>query len=258
MQYLTAPLLNALNIRHGFFTRNGGVSEGIYNSLNCGSGSKDNPDHVHENRQRVLHSFSQHPHATLHTCYQVHSATVLVKSVDSPRPDVTPADAMVTNHPDVYLGILTADCVPVLFMDADAGVVGAAHAGWKGAFGGVVENTVTAMEKLGAYRARIKAAVGPCIQQGSYEVGPEFYEQFMQRGDHCAAFFVKNIAGKYQFNLPAFVLEQLQNAGIAQAESLGIDTYSNPSEFFSYRRSIHHNEPDYGRFISVIGIISEN
>lgn len=240
------------SLTHGFFGREGGVSAGIYASLNCGPGSKDDPAHVASNRARVAGALGMRPDR-LCTLYQIHSAAVQV--VEQPWEGTPPqADAMVTKTPGVLLGILTADCAPMLFADVQAGVIGAAHAGWKGAVGGVVENTVTAMESLGAERERIVAVVGPTIAQASYEVGAEFIARFA--AEDQARFFVPAArAEHYQFDLPGFVVQSAQRAGIAQVESLGLDTCANPTQYFSYRRTTLAGEPDYGRQISSIALM---
>lgn len=247
---IKSPALNG--ITHGFFTRLGGVSEGIYESLNCGPGSGDDPQAVTENRRRVMEELEAEE-ASLFTLSQIHSNKVVCVRVpwsDAARPQ---ADAMVTNLPNHALGILTADCGPVLFADAKAGVIGAAHAGWKGSLGGVLENTIAAMEQLGATRAHIVAVLGPCIAKESYEVGSEFYENFMAvRGDYHAHFSASAKAGHFYFDLSAFILEQLRESGLSQLSSLAMDTYTDETRFFSYRRSTHRGEPDYGRQISVV------
>jgi YfiH family protein len=237
-------------IAHGFFTRAGGVSEGLYAGLNVGLGSKDQPERVRENRARVAGWFGEELDH-LATLYQVHSPDVVV--VDGPvsgdRPE---ADGQVTNRPGIVLGVLTADCGPVLFADADAGVIGAAHAGWKGAFDGVLENTIAAMEKLGAQRENIVASLGPSIAQRNYEVGPEFHERFVVRNADWARFFTPSgKEGHYLFDLPNLTVSRLAAAGV-QAENLDICTYADEEHFFSYRRTTHRKEPDYGRQISAI------
>lgn len=238
---------------HGFFGREGGVSGGIYAGLNCGTGSYDNKLAVAENRRRVAAAMGMKPE-NLTTVHQVHSPNVVVvnATITGNPPQ---ADAMVTDVPGVLLGILTADCAPVLFADHNAGVVGAAHAGWGGAYGGVLENTVMAMEKLGADRARIRAVVGPCIAQASYEVGPEFIDRFS--ADDRAQYFIRSDrAGHYRFDLPAYAIGRLRGAGLQRIAVLAMDTYTEADYFFSYRRATHHGEPDYGRQISVIGLTS--
>jgi YfiH family protein len=241
-------------IRHGFFTREGGVSEGIYASLNCGLGSADGREPVAENRARVARRLGTEP-ARLISAHQVHSPRVLV--ADGPWPGPAPqADAIVTRTPGLAVGVLTADCAPVLFADHEAGIVGAAHAGWRGALSGVIEATLDAMENLGARRERIHAAVGPCISQAAYEVGREFRDGFLQAGAANAAFFKSGAdQDHFQFDLPGYCLKRLQEAGLAGCESLGLCTYENESLFFSYRRSSHRSEGDYGRQISAMLIL---
>lgn len=249
--FLTHPFLDHDSFGHGFFGRAGGVSEGIYRGLNCGPGSKDVPEHIAENRRRVAASFSQAPEQ-LCTLYQIHSPDVV--SVNAPFGEARPqADALVTNRPGIVLGILTADCAPVLFADAQAGVIGAAHAGWKGAHGGVVENTIAAMEALGARREQIAAVVGPCIAQVSYEVGPEFVARFT--ADEQAQYFIPSTRAQHaQFDLAGYVTGALRRAGVAQVSALMVDTCANEEAFFSYRRTTLRGEPDYGRQISAIAL----
>lgn len=249
--FLTHPTLVHDTVRHGFFGRAGGVSTGIYRGLNCGPGSADDPAAVVQNRAIVARAMGAEP-AQLLTLYQIHSAEVV--TVEAPFTGDRPqADALVTRAPGMVLGILTADCAPVLFADAEAGVIGAAHAGWKGAHGGVLEHTVAAMERLGAKRGRIAAVVGPCIAQASYEVGPEFIVRFA--AEDRARFFVPSVrAGHSQFDLAGFVVAQLERAGVSAA-ALGIDTCVNEEAYFSYRRKTLRGEPDYGRHISAITLV---
>ncbi|WP_411032907.1 peptidoglycan editing factor PgeF [Shinella sp. BYT-45] len=238
--------------RHGFFTRAGGVSEGIYRGLNVGLGSRDDRENVHENRARVARWFSVAPER-LATVHQVHSPDVVVvdDTYDGARPA---ADAMVSATPGVVLGVLTADCGPILFCDPHARVVGAAHAGWKGALYGVLENTVAAMEKLGARRERILASLGPSIGRRNYEVGPEFVERFLGVDRAYERYFTPSgKAGHAMFDLPALTTQRLADAGVT-AENLDICTYPDEDRFFSYRRTTHRQEPDYGRQISAIMI----
>ena len=250
--FLTHALLDHARVKHGFFTRQGGVSGGIYRSLNCGPGSNDDPDAVRTNRHRVIAALEGGELATAH---QVHSPDVFVVEGTMPaeRPKV---DALVTKAPGILLGILTADCGPVLFADMEARVVGAAHAGWKGAFSGVLENTVAAMESLGAKRERIQAVLGPCIAQASYEVGPEFYERLCDAGDANAQWFLPSpkSGDKWMFDLPGYVLARLGDTRIGRYAMLGRDTCAEHEFFFSYRRTTLRAEPDYGRQISVIGL----
>ncbi len=235
--------------RHGFFTRKGGASSGIFEGLNCGVGSSDQTEIVAINRARVAEAMDVAKDALVGV-HQVHSAhAVTITGTDYERPK---ADAMVTATPGITLGILTADCQPVLFSDPVAGVVGAAHAGWRGALDGVLRHTVEAMEDLAAQRARICAAIGPCISQDAYEVGPEFHESFLKEDASFARFFAHGVGDKHQFDLPGFGLHMLREAGVGTAEWTGHCTYSDPARFYSYRRTTHKGEADYGRLISVI------
>ena len=230
-------------------TRRGGVSTGAVASLNCGYGADDDRAAVDENRRRVARAVL--PGAALVGVYQIHSAdvaTVDERWDDAARPR---ADAMVTDRAGVLLGILTADCAPVLFADSEAGVVGAAHAGWRGAHGGVIGQTVAAMEALGARAGRIAAAVGPCIAQASYEVAADFRDQFAAAD---ARFFAPGRAGHWQFDLPGYVAHRLAEAGVGTIEVLGRDTYAEEESFFSFRRATHREEATYGRQISLIGL----
>jgi YfiH family protein len=245
LEILTSDAL--LPAHHGFFTRKGGASSGIFGGLNCGVGSSDQREVVDINRARVAEAMNNDCLASIH---QIHSADVVV--ADTPAETGQKADAMVTATKGVVLTILTADCQPVLFNDPDAGVIGAAHAGWKGAIGGVLENTVAAMERLGAKRDNIRAVIGPCISQPAYEVGPEFYEQFIEHDAEYRRFFVDGTDGRMQFDLPSFGLACLRGAGIGDASWTGHCTYSDESRFYSYRRATHNKEADYGRLISSI------
>jgi YfiH family protein len=239
-------------IRHGYFTRAGGVSEGLYRGLNVGLGSNDDRAKVMENRRRVAAWFSQ-PLERLATVHQVHSPDVVTvdSSYDGTRPE---ADALVTATPAIVLGVLAADCGPILFADPENRVIGAAHAGWKGALTGVLENTVAAMERLGAKRRTIIACLGPSISQTSYEVGPEFVERFVTQDSSYERYFIPSKkSGHAMFDLPALTIDRLLKAGV-RAESLGICTYPDSERFFSYRRTTHNKEPDYGRQISAISI----
>ncbi|MCD2184354.1 peptidoglycan editing factor PgeF [Rhizobium sp. GN54] len=239
-------------VRHGYFTRAGGVSEGIYAGLNVGLGSNDERDRVVENRARVCNWFAVDP-GRLATVHQVHSpdVTTVDDGYDGQRPQ---ADALVTATPGLVLGVLSADCGPILFADPKAAVVGAAHAGWKGALTGVLENTIAAMETLGAARKDIVACLGPSISRRNYEVGPEFVERFVGTDPSYGAFFSPSERpGHAMFDLPALTLKRLAEAGI-EAENLDICTYPQDANCFSYRRSVHRKEPDYGRQISAIMI----
>lgn len=257
-----APLFSPLitqaagdRIRHGFFTREGGVSTGIYEGLNVGLGSNDVRDAVLENRARVAGWFDLPPEKLV-TVHQVHSPDVQV--IDGEwSGDRAKVDAMVTATPGVVLGVLSADCGPILFADAKAGVIGAAHAGWRGALTGVLENTVDAMVALGANREAITACLGPSISSASYEVGPEFVERFVTTDPAYASFFTPSQKeGHAMFDLPGLTLLRLKKAGV-QAESLGLCTYPDAARFFSYRRTTHAGEPDYGRQISAIALSGE-
>mmetsp|Transcript_3603 Transcript_3603/g.6572 ORF Transcript_3603/g.6572 Transcript_3603/m.6572 type:complete len:248 (-) Transcript_3603:187-930(-) len=240
---LTSPLLDG--VTHGFFTRQGGASTGIYRGLNCGTGSSDQAEVVAMNRARVADVMGVEKLAGVH---QVHSATAVVADT-SERPR---ADALVTADSGVALTILTADCQPVLFADTSAGVIGAAHAGWKGAVDGVLEATLDKMEDLGAKRGRVRAVIGPSISQRAYEVGEEFFERFLDEDPDNARFFANGADGKYQFDLVGFGLARLRAAGVAEAEWTGHCTYSDPERFYSYRRATHNKEADYGRLIAAI------
>ena len=240
-------------VRHGFLGRRGGVSQGVCAGLNVGLGSDDDRAAIAENRRRAIAAVARN--AKLVTVHQIHSPEVIYADApwaDDGRPR---ADAMVTNRPGLALGILTADCAPVLLAEAEAGVIGAAHAGWKGALGGVVEATVAAMERLGADRARIAAAVGPCIARRSYEVDENFFRRFAEAEPENERFFAAGEReGHHQFDLEGFVLSRLAAAGLGRIEALGEDTYSQPHRFFSYRRATHRGEADYGRQVSLIAL----
>lgn len=249
---LADPRLAALpGVRHAFFTRQGGVSTGMYASLNVGAGSRDDPDAVQENRRRIAAHFGVEPWSLL-TAYQIHSAGAL--TVEGPWSDPRPqGDAVVTAVPGLICGALAADCAPVLLADAHAGVVAAVHAGWKGALGGIVGAAVEAMRALGAKPERIVAAVGPCIGPESYEVGTDFEARFAAEAPDSARFFRPRAApDKRMFNLPAFVLDRLARAGVEDAAWTLRDTYAEPDHFFSNRRALHQAEPDYGRLLSAI------
>jgi len=239
-------------VTHGFLGRRGGVSTGIVAGLNVGTGSADDPALIAENRRRAAEAVL--PGARLVTLYQVHSpdAVAVIEPFDERlRPH---ADALVTDRPGLALGILTADCAPVLLADREAGVVGAAHAGWKGAIGGVTDSTIALMETLGAKRERIAAAVGPCIARASYEVDENFFRRFVETDPANERFFADGKPGHHQFDLEAYVAHRLAAAGIRTVETLGLDTYSNENRFYSFRRATHRGEPDYGRQISIIGL----
>ena len=239
-------------VAHGFLGRRGGVSAGVHAGLNVGLGSQDDPATIAENRRRAVEAVL--PGARLVTLFQIHSAdaVAVVEPFDERlRPH---ADALVTATPGLALGILTADCAPVLLADRAAGVVGAAHAGWKGAIGGVTDSTIATMERLGARRDRIVAAVGPCIARASYEVDDAFFRRFAEADPENERFFAAGRSGHHRFDLEAYVAHRLAAAGVRTIETLGEDTYSQPDRFFSYRRATHRSEPDYGRQISIIGI----
>ncbi|QQA43774.1 peptidoglycan editing factor PgeF [Pelagovum pacificum] len=247
LDIITSDLLSP--VRHGFFARAGGASSGVFRGLNCGFGSSDQHEAVKINRARVALSFDLPPER-LQGVSQVHSADVV--TVDAPTEDVARADALVTATPGIALSVLTADCQPVLFADAEAGVIGAAHAGWRGALDGVLEATIDAMVALGAERGRITAAIGPSISQRAYEVGPEFLETFIDADNAYGRFFASGDGDRYHFDLPAFGLYRLREAGVAEAHWTRHCTYSDPERFFSYRRSVHQREADYGRLIAAI------
>lgn len=246
----SSVLAKVPSVRHAFFTRQGGVSTGIYASLNLGLGSKDDAGHVLQNRRRVAAHMKVTPDALMGV-YQVHSAHCIVAhAAGQPRLE---ADALVTEKPGLALTILTADCAPVLFADAEAKVIGACHAGWKGALGGVVEATVAAMRKLGADPKRITAAIGPCIAQASYEVGADFMEPFLAEHPGSAVCFAPGVSpDKRQFDLPAYVLSRLQRAGVGHAQWIGEDTCADAARFYSNRRAFKAGEPDFGRLVSTI------
>jgi YfiH family protein len=253
MKRLEAASLTGLSgITHGFFGREGGVSSGFYDSLNCGPGSQDDKAAVAENRARVAATLG--PNAHLTSLAQIHSPVVHVVGPDWDTSAHPEGDGMATATPGIALGILTADCAPVLFADAQAGVIGAAHAGWKGAFAGVLETTIGAMESLGAARERIAAAVGPCISQQNYEVGFDFRDRFLEQGGlRMRKFFVAaDREGHYRFDLEGYVAHRLALAGVGSVERLGVCTYPPENGFFSFRRTTHAAEPDYGREISAI------
>jgi YfiH family protein len=247
-----SPLLSAIpGLRHAFFTRDGGVSEGIYAGLHGGLGSNDDPADVAENRRRMAEQMGVTP-AHLLTLFQIHSPDVAVATGPWERDSRPHADAIVTRTEGLAIGVTTADCGPILFVDPGARVIGAAHAGWKGALTGVLESTIDAMEKLGADRAGIVAAIGPLIRQHSYEVGHEFVERFLQADAENALFFIPSARdGHAMFDLAGFIRMRLENAGVLMIDDIGLDTYSD-ERFYSYRRSVHRQEPDYGRHVHAI------
>ena len=250
---ILSPLLAPLSsVRHAYFTREGGVSSGIYASLNGGQGSSDNPEHVSENRRRMAAALQVEPDHLL-SAWQIHSAEIVEVTkpwVKAERPKV---DGMVTKMPGLALGVSTADCGPILFADADARVIGCCHSGWKGAVGGVIEATINAMEAIGAKRSRIVAALGMTISQASYEVGPEFVERLIGFSPANATFLKPSAKADHaMFDLPGYIMQRLQRTGIGAAEDLGLCTYADERRFFSFRRTTHRGEPDYGRHISAI------
>ena len=242
------------NIRHAFFTREGGVSEGLYASLNGGIGSKDAPDRVRENRSRMATALGVAP-THLVTCFQIHSPDVIIAETPWTRETAPRADAIVTRVAGLAIGVSTADCGPVLFADSEAGVIGAAHAGWKGALTGVLEATIVAMENLGAARARIGAALGPMIRQPNYEVSDEYIARFTAADGTNARFFAPGRPGHAMFDLSGYIKARLERAGLASIEDLGLCTYADPARFFSYRRTTHRAEPDYGRHVNAIALV---
>ncbi|EKS36888.1 peptidoglycan editing factor PgeF [Afipia broomeae] len=248
----TSSLLSAVpGLRHAFFSREGGVSKGIYESLNGGIGSHDDPAHVIENRRRMAEHLGVAPPQFL-TVFQIHSPDVAVATTPWDTASRPHADAMVTKVPGLALGVTAADCGPILFFDPQTRVIGAAHSGWKGAIGGVLENTIAAMEGLGASRANIIAAIGPLIRQQSYEVGAEFVARFSEGAPDNARFFVPSTrAGHAMFDLAGYIRQRLERAGILMIDDIGVDTYAD-ERFFSYRRTTHRKEPDYGRNIHAI------
>jgi YfiH family protein len=239
-----------LGVRHGFVGRRGGVSGGIFVSLNVGLGSSDDQALVRENRRRAVEAVA--PGATLVTVHQVHSTIVVQVTGAVADADRAHADAMVTATPGLALGILTADCAPILLADAEAGVIGAAHSGWKGALGDIAGATVAAMEALGARRDHIRAAIGPCIARASYEVDVSFRDRFLADAASHDGFFAAGRGDRFQFDLEGFVAMRLANAGVRHVVALGIDTYPDADRWFSYRRTTHKREPDYGRQMSLI------
>lgn len=254
LEILTSELLSGA--RHGFFTRRGGASSGIYAGLNCGPGSSDQASAVSVNRARVAGALGVRSERLL-SLYQVHSAEVVVAGPDGwpSDPEARPrADAAVSAEPGLALGILTADCAPVLFHDPEARVIGAAHAGWRGALDGVIEATVAAMERIGAEARRVRAAVGPTISQQAYEVGPDLVERFLDEDRAFGRFFAGGEGDRAHFDLPGFVLSRLREAGVGEAEWIGACTYSDPARFYSYRRKTKSGEVDYGRLISAIAL----
>src|SRR4030081_216185 len=254
---LVSPLLSAIpGLRHAFFPRDGGVSDGIYTSLNGGLGSSDDPANVAENRRRMAGQMGVTPEHFL-SIWQTHSPDAVVASGPWQGASRPRADAIVTRPEGLAVGVTAADCGPILFVDPNARVIGAAHAGWKGALSGILESTVEAMEKLGAAPSGILAAIGPLIRQHRYEVGGEFVERFLQADAENALFFIPSAReGHAMFDLAGFIRMRLQNSGVLMIEDSGVDT-SSEEPFFSSRRSVHRGEPDYGRHVHVIALQSE-
>lgn len=255
LDIVRAPnLADQAGVAHGFFTRRGGVSGGIYAGLNCGLGSKDDPDHVRENKRRAMAAMDLGADA-LALVHQVHSPDVWTADAPRDRAAMEKADALVSRRRGLALGILTADCAPVLFADGASGVAAAAHAGWRGAMSGVLENTVARMEAEGAKRSTIHAALGPCIRQDSYEVGQDMKDAFAERhADHDRYFAGGDRPGHYQFDLAGFIMDRLAVLGLASTFDVGLDTYADADRFFSYRRATHQDEPDYGRALAVVAL----
>ncbi len=249
---LGSALLSAIpGLRHAFFTRDGGVSTGIHAGLNAGIGSQDDPANVVENRRRIAERMGVAP-ARLLTLYQTHSPDAVVATGPWEGTSRPRADAIVTRTAGLAIGVTAADCGPILLVDPTARVIGAAHAGWKGALTGILESTIAAMEKLGAERSGTVAAIGPLIRQHSYEVGGEFVERFMAADAENALYFIPSAReGHAMFDLAGFIRTRLENAGVLMIDDVGVDTYSDP-RFYSYRRSVHRNEPDYGRHVHAI------
>ena len=252
-----SSLLAAIpGLRHAFFTREGGVSGEIYESLNGGLGSNDDPANVLENRRRMAEQMGVVPENFI-SVHQIHSPDAVVATGPWPDDTCPRADAIVTRTEGIAIGVTAADCGPILFADAGARVIGAAHAGWKGALTGVVESTIEAMEKLGADRSGIVAAIGPLIRQHSYEVGGEFVERFLDADAENAVFFIPSVrSGHAMFDLAGFIRMRLENAGVLMIDDIGVDTYSD-ERFYSYRRSVHRKEPDYGRHVHAIALTDE-
>ena len=252
MKYTCSDLASQ-GVTHGFFGREGGKSSGLYDSLNCGYGSGDDVEVVEKNRAVVAGELGLSSADSLCTAYQVHSPNVITLDKPWHWKDAHEADALVTNRPGVAIAILTADCLPILFADTQNRVIGAAHAGWKGAFSGVIENTLHAMEALGAKKEHIRATIGPAIQQASYEVGAEFYERFLEQDKANRAYFQPAaLMGHYHFNLPHYAADRLAKAGLTHINSLARDTCFEENAFFSYRRACQRKETVYGRQISAI------
>src|SRR5215470_14597179 len=254
---IEAASLTLTGIRHAFFTRAGGVSGGLYASLNGGVGSQDDADSVVENRSRMATALGVEPRRLL-TAYQTHSPNVVVAEAPWPTGNRPRADAIVTRMRALAIGVTTADCGPVLFADPRAGVIGAAHAGWRGALTGVIEATIAAMERLGAASDQIRAAIGPMIRQSNYEVGPDLVARFAADDPAGSRFFVPaKRDGHAMFDLAGYIAARLKRAGIAEVEDVGLCTYADPEQFFSYRRTTHRAEADYGRHVNAIALVGE-
>ena len=252
---ITAETLALPGIRHGFFTRQGGVSSGVYASLNGGLGSQDSAENVAENRARMAAALEVEPDRLL-TAFQVHSPDVAIVETPWPTQARPRADALVTRMPGLAIGVTTADCGPILLADREARVIGAAHAGWRGALAGVAEATVAAMERLGAERLRIRAVLGPMIRQANYEVGPDLLSRFTDDDSANDRFFRPAARDGYAlFDLAGYISARLARADVRQFEDLGQCTYADPGRFFSFRRTTHRAEPDYGRHINAIALI---
>jgi len=252
-----ATSLALTGIRHGFFTRAGGVSSGLYASLNGGVGSRDDAGKVLENRARMAAALGVEPRRLL-TAYQTHSPNVVVAEAPWTTENRPQADAIVTRMRALAIGVTTADCGPVLFAEPRAGVIGAAHAGWRGALTGVIEATIAAMERLGAAQRQIRAAIGPMIRQGNYEVGPDLVERFRADDPASSRFFgPARRDGHAMFDLAGYIAARLKRAGITEVEDVGLCTYADPEQFFSYRRSTHRAEADYGRHVNAIALTGE-
>ena len=253
--FLTLKVLERRGLRHAFFTRRGGTSGGVYASLNGGVGSRDAPGAVVANRARMAEALGVLPKNLL-IPYQVHSPVVVTLSAPWAANERPRCDGLATSTAGLALGVTGADCAMILFADSDARVVGAAHAGWKGALSGVVEATVAAMTRLGAVPSRICAALGPCIAQASYEVGPEFVAAYAEADSGSARFFVPSINdGRSKFDLHGYIGERAARAGVGEFEDCGLDTYTDEARFFSFRRTTHRKEPDYGRLVSAIALV---
>jgi len=257
MPYIESPLLKTIPwIKHGFFTREDGASKGIYEGRNCGPGSSDQLEHIKANRNLVLEELDALPLIPLLSCYQIHSNQTI--TVNTPwdvydRANCPQADAMIANQEETYLGILTADCTPILFADKTQPIIAAAHAGWKGAISGIIENTISEMIKKGAKIDNIVVSIGPSIAQHSYEVGQEFYDNFLKQDKTYESFFLEK-ENSFYFDLKAFVASKLKEAGIMHFDIQPQDTYADEKKFYSFRRTTHRSEKDYGRQISMIGI----